>query len=130
VKAIEKGVRLMQFFHKGELFDVIPLVVMFLCIIYVTSSKDEHYVFRISVPTITSKIFFNNVKEGTVPLITFSTAIQFYISLYIFVIAKLMNSSVNLGSIMETYLIVPWFIVTFVIFVIEIVGMLLRYFKK
>jgi hypothetical protein len=120
----------MEFFHKGELFDIILFVITFLSIIYVTSNKDEHYVFRISVPKITNKVLFNAVKDGTVPLLTFSTAIQFYTSLIIFVIIKFINPIINLGSVMKDYLLVPWFIITFAIFIIEIVGMLLRHFRK
>ncbi|MBM7871489.1 Ca2+/Na+ antiporter [Clostridium pascui] len=116
----------------AEIIDSIPLIVLFVLVIYLSSSNDKHYHYRMNVSEYLRKIYLGNIKNGSVPLITFATAIQFYITLIITIIIRIKSDDSKLPKLLSKFLFVPWFYLICVIFLLEIIIYLknLKYLNK
>lgn len=116
----------------AEIMDSISLIVLFLLVIYLSSSNDKQYHYRVNVSEYLRKIYIGTIKNGSVPLITFATAIQFYITLTITIIIRVKSDDSKLPELLSKFLFVPWFYLICVIFLLEIIIYLknLKYLNK
>lgn len=104
----------------SELKNSMPLIFMFLLIIIFTANHDEHYFFRIKIHSRLRKLFFGLVKKGSVPLVTFATVIQMYVTLPTVIIIRLKSTSFNLLDLLIRFLFTPWLFIAFAIVLLEV----------
>lgn len=116
----------MKLLNLSEIIDSLPLIFLLLLTIAITASRDKHYYYRIHIHQRLRRFFFNIVKDDSVPLLTFITATQFYITVPILIVIRLKGISLNLSVLLIKFLFVPWFYMISLIALLEI----LAYFKK
>lgn len=115
----------MKLISLSEIIDSMPLLFVFLGLIALTSSRDEHYQYRINIQKYLRKLYFGFIKNDSVPLITFLTAMQFNIMLPISIFIRLRYSTLSLEELLIRFLFIPWFFVGSAVALLEIVSYLI-----
>lgn len=107
---------------QSDIRDTSLIIVYFLFLIAFTSWHDEHYSCRIKIPKWSNLLFFNQVKNGTVPLISIVTLVHFYLSLSVFIVIYNINNWMNLSDLLFEYFFKPYVFVVFpVSFIIDMI---------
>ena len=66
-------------------------------------------------------MFLNKINHNSIPLISLTTTIEFFITFPILIIDKINNPSLSLKFMLAIYLLVPWLCLSLMILVAEIV---------
>lgn len=111
----------MGFINLSDIIDSIYALLFYLSIIILTIIKDEHYHCRVHASKGLRKLFFNKIRQDSIPLISLSTTIEFFITFPILIIVKLNNPSLSLKFMFAIYLLVPWICLSLLILVAEVV---------
>lgn len=72
---------------------------------------DEHYWCRIKIPKWLNILFLNQVKNESVPLVSFVSLVQFYLSLIVLSIIRIVNNGMNLSDLLYYYFLTPYILI-------------------
>jgi hypothetical protein len=96
---------------RDNIMDVFLTIIYFLMIIPFTAWHDEHYWCRIKIPEWLNILFLNQVKNESVPLVSFVSLVQFYLSLIVLSIIRIVNNGMNLSDLLYYYLLTPYILI-------------------